>query len=379
MQIIAGPLATEPALWSAVSGHALQRAGRHPFGIDRAAIGGARVEVRQTDRLTGPFGALTTFGAEGAPDRDVLVVAPLAGGAPVLLRDFVLGLVPHARVSVTDWFDIRTVPLASGRFGLDQNVAHVVRAVEALGPEVHVVGICQGAVPALAATALLAGRSPAATPASLTLMGGPIDPAAAPTRLTALMGQHSADWCDHHLFETVPEPWAGAGRRVYPASRQGLVLAGYLTRHMMAGSELAQHLILDDGADPLLFPLGRLITTLVDLPAELFLDTVLRVFQERALMAGTLRIGADHVRPELVRSTALMTVEGRRDDISAPGQTVAAHGLCRAVPGSRRRRLTVDGAGHFSLFYGGLWRAAVLPALLEFWEAAREPSLQAAS
>jgi poly(3-hydroxybutyrate) depolymerase len=323
------------------------------------------IPVFQRERLVLDFGVLTEFVRKGARRR-VLVVAPLAGAYPVILRDLVVGLLRHANVAVTDWRDPCHVPTACGDFGLAENIAYVLAMMRAMGPDTHVIGVCQGTVPALAATAMLAAMDSASSPRSLTLMAGPVDPLANPTRVVRASRAHPPEWFERHVMRTVPDGFSGAGRRIYPASAQLATLTNYLARQWLFG-EVFWKLWHDDGEDPVRFPFASIVTRLMDLPAELVLDMVRYVFVERALCTGRLLALGCPVLPGQISGTALMTIEGENDDIAAPGQTYAAHRLCTGIPKSLHRHLLVPRSGHFSLFHGSRWRATVLPALLQLF------------
>lgn len=330
------------------------------FGLD-----GGSVRESIAGRL--PFGRLRVFSSAQEPGRSVLVVAPIAGAYPFLMRDLLAALLPHAqRVAVTEWPNARYVPLTAGRFGFAENcveTAQMARALGADGSAVHLVGVCQGALPAFAAAALLAEAGMA--PASLSLLGGPIDPSRNPTRLWRVLQERSLEALERQVIEDVSDVFPGAGRRVFPAWRQIDAFALYLWRQGLSGGELPLRLAFDDGDDPLHFPLARLCWTMMDVPAEFFMENVATVFRENAIARGTLALDGHKVDAAALDATALTTIEGTEDDISAPGQTEAAHALCRAVPESLRRRVSVPGSGHFGLFYGRRMRAVVLPALLE--------------
>lgn len=353
-------------------GLATAHGGRIPFGIDTVTPRDRPMPVVTRDRLALDFGVLVDF-RRPETQRQVLVVAPLAGGYAILLRDLVVGLLRHACVAVTDWRDARYVPVPCGHFGLEENIAYVVAMMRELGPGLHVVGVCQGAVPALAATALLCAQDEAAAPRSLTLIGGPIDPLANPTRVVLASRARQPGWFEANVIGAVAADYPGRGRRVYPASAQWSTLIGYVARHWGSG-EVFWKLWLDDGEDPVRFPFARLVCSLMDLPAELVLDVVRTVFAERALCVGAMTALGHQVRPERIRRTGLMTVEGEDDDIAAPGQTYAAHALCPDVPSRLRRHLLLTGKGHFSLFHGTCWRSDILPAMVEFFAAAEAPA-----
>jgi poly(3-hydroxybutyrate) depolymerase len=254
-----------------------------------------------------------------------------------------------------------------------ENIEVVASMIRVLGPEVHVVGLCQGALTALSATALLSSINPGEAPRSLTLIAGPIEPLINPTRALFASRAHGPDWVERNAIRMVPAGFAGQGRRVYPADAQMRILTGYLARQPMFG-EIFCKLWNDDGEDPVRFPFVELITSLMNLTAELVLDTVQQIFIDRALIAGTLTAAEQVIKPSEIRRTALMTIEGEGDDIAPPGQTYAAHALCAEIPGELRAHLLVPGSGHFSLFHGSRWRSTVLPALLQFFSGAEAAS-----
>lgn len=341
-----------------------------PFGISHICLTDTDFAVTETIRGHLPFGLLRAFrrtgaGTPPATGRRVLVVAPLAGGFPFLMRDLMVALLAVAdEVAVTDWPDARYVPLAAGRFGFTDNcieTAQMIRALATGEGTTHVVGVCQGTVPALAGSLLLAEQGLA--PASLTLIGGPIDPSLNPTRLWRILQGRSLEALEQQIIEVVPERFPGAGRRVFPAWRQTDTFALYLWRQSLTGGRLPLQLAFDEGEDPIRYPLARLCWTLMDVPGEFFMENVATVFRANALARGSLAVEGHRVDPAALRDTALLTVEGAEDDISALGQTEAAHALCANVPAARRARLVVPKAGHFALFYGRAMRARVVPAI----------------
>ncbi len=340
---------------------------RRGFGITQVAAGDAHVAVRTRDGGGTRFCTLVEFSVPGiAPKGSLLVVAPLSGHFAIIARDLIAGLLPHFCVYITDWINVRHVAATEGQLGLGGNIGGVLDCIKRLPPGLNVLGLCQGGVPALAATALLAQSEHANTPASLVLMGSPIDPLAAPTRVVKLLRSRPLSWFEENVIATVPEDFAGRGRRVYPAQLHSLPLWAYLTRHISGGSDTAAKLLFDDGDDPAQFPFLDLFTSIMDLDAAFFLENTRDVFQECLLRKNALRFGGERIDPGAIRTTALLTIEGERDDIAAPGQTSAAHGLCSSLPRRLRRALAVPHAGHFSLFYGETWRGAVLPAIREF-------------
>lgn len=350
-----------------------------PFGIAALKADAGAIKVRDEVRARLPFGQLRTFSREiplrSGASRRVLLVPPLAGAYPFLMRDLVVALLSVAdEVGVAEWPNARYVPLDRGRFGFAENcleTAQMTRALAAPGtgngavgePSVHVVGVCQGAVPALAAALLLAEAGLA--PKSLTLMGGPIDPSRHPTRVWRVLQARSLEALEIQVLETVRAGFPGVGRRIFPAWRQVDTFALYLWRQTIGGGELPYRLTFDEGDDPARFPLARLCWTMMDVAGEFFMENVSTVFRENALMAGTLSVAGRRVEPAALTGTALLTVEGGDDDIAGVSQTEAAHDLCAALPDALRRRLVVPRIGHFSLFYGRAMRERILPAVAE--------------
>src|SRR3954451_12226956 len=347
------------------------RAARRSFGIDAVRIGSESHPVSEAELMTLPWAALTAFSHPGAPQRQILVVAPLSGGFPFLLRDLVVGLLRHAhRVAITDWPDARHVPLSHGRFGVGDSISHVASMIRALGPDLHVVAVSQGAVTALAAVALLAAEDRALAPRSLILLGGPIDPLANPTQLVTFVRARSPQWFADNVIETVPAGYPGRGRRVFPRTNQLKMHQAYSWRSFYESGEFTWKLMYDDGEDPVRFPFSLLSSSLMDVAADFFLENLQHVFLDPALPSGTLAVGGTRVDPGVIRCTALMTVEAERDDIAAPGQTRIAQALCLSIPNHLRKHLFLSSAGHFSLFHGSTWRSCVLPAVVAFMERA---------
>src|SRR5215210_2913557 len=235
------------------------RAARRPFGITSVRIGSVTHPVSESALITLPWAALTAFSHPGVLHRQILVVAPLSGGFPFLLRDLVIGLLRHAhRVAVTDWPDARFVSLAHGRFGVSDSISHVVSMIRTLGPDLHVVAVSQGAVTALAAVALLATEDRDLAPRSLVLLGGPIDPLANPTRLVNFVRARSLSWFGSNVIEVVPAGYPGHGRRVFPCSNQFKMFQAYAWRSFNERSEFFWKSIYDDGEDPVRFPFSLL-------------------------------------------------------------------------------------------------------------------------
>lgn len=340
---------------------------RRDFGITTVAVGRRTAPVRTVDLAATPFFRLTEFSRTDIADLPgLLIVAPLSAHFPVLMRDLVLGLLPSFKVYVTDWLNVRHVPAHHGPFGLEDNISSAAGAIRSLPPGLTVLGLCQGGMPALAATALLAAHLPDHAPAALILMGSPIDAFANPTGVAQLARTRSLSWFETNFVKSVPGSYGGAGRRVYPAHMHVMPLWMYLTKRLGERGEIRQKVFFDDGADPKRFPFVDLYTSLMDLDAAFFLDNTNAVFLERLLPRGLLRVKGEAVEPRAIERTALLTIEGDADDVAAPGQTSAAHALCSALPEDSRGRLIVPGAGHFSLFHGNTFRRHVLPVIANF-------------
>jgi polyhydroxyalkanoate depolymerase len=266
-------------------------------------------------------------------------------------------------VYVTDWKNARDVATASGRFGFDDYVEHVIGFLEAIGPGAHILAVCQPCVQVLAAVAVMAEDGNRAQPRSMTLMAGPIDARVNPTRVNALATGRPIDWFERHLIATVPWRHAGAGRRVYPGFMQLLAFMSMnLARHEKAHRDLFDHLVKGETeqADAIRRFYDEYFAVL-DLPAEFYLETVRFVFQEALLAKGELRFRGAKVDPAAIRRTALLTVEGERDDICALGQTVAAHDLCRGLRPFMKRHHMQAGVGHYGVFSGRRWENQIYP------------------
>ena len=335
--------------------------------IEAIRLQGRPVPIVTQDVLQMPFCAVVRLArVDVAHLPKVLVVAPLSAHFPILLRDLVLGLLPTFQVYVTDWVNARHVPLSRGSFDLEENISYLAAAMRALAPDLHVIALCQAGIPALVATAHHSGHDPGCAPRSLVLVAAPIDPAANSTRVSRIIASRALSWYERNVIARVMAPDAGQGRFVYPGSMQLAGLWAHLARHLREGGELLGKMLSDDGADPQRFPFLDLYSAVMDLPADLFLDIMRHVYHERTLVHGKLGLCGQAVELQSIRTTALMTIEGERDDIAAPGQTAHAHDLCPSVPTHARRRLVVPACGHFSIFYGDIWRTRVLPEVRDF-------------
>jgi poly(3-hydroxybutyrate) depolymerase len=343
--------------------------GRPDFGIASVTVAGAEVAVSERVVLSTPFCNLLHFRKDSLREEPiVLVVAPLSGHFPTLLRGTVQTLLPDHDVFITDWANARNVPLLFGRFGLDDFVDLVIRFIRFLGPRAHIMAVCQPSVPVLAAVSLLAASGEACQPASMVLMGGPIDPAANPTEVNHFAEAHSLAWFERTVITTVPGRYPGAFRRVYPGFLQ---LAGFLSmnleRHVSAHWSMFEHLVRGDGESAAATrAFYKEYSSVMDLPADFYLHTIKRVFHDQDLARGRFRVREEVVEPAAIEHTALMTVEGERDDVCGPGQTVAAHRLCTGiVPAKQSHHLQLQ-VGHYGVFHGRRWENETYPKLRTF-------------
>ena len=346
------------------------------FNITSASVDGVTIAVQEQVALTKPFCRLLRFKRftdnPGALDKmkgqpTVLVVAPLSGHHSTLLRDTVKSLLHDHKVFITDWTDARMVPLEAGPFHLDDYVEYVQEFIRHCGPQVHVISVCQPTVPVLAAVSLMASRGEK-TPLTMTMMGGPIDARKSPTAVNNLATNKSHNWFETNVIFRVPQNFPGAGRAVYPGFLQhtGFV-AMNPDRHMSSHYDYFLDLIRgdDDSADSHRQFYDE-YNAVLDMPAEYYLDTIKTVFQDFALVNGTWEVKGELVKPQDIRTTALLTVEGELDDISGAGQTKAAHGLCTGVPSNRAFHYDAEGAGHYGIFSGRRWRDKVYPEVRGF-------------
>lgn len=338
---------------------------RPGYAIATVQSGNAQVSVREEIALDLPFGNLLHFVKDDVetPQPKVLVVAPMSGHFATLLRNTVETLLRDHDVYITDWKNARDVPLSAGRFGFDEYVDYVMQFLRHLGEGAHVVSVCQPCVPALAAVALMAEDGDPATPRSMTLMGGPIDPNAAPTVVTDLANERPLQWFEDNLISVVPLRYAGGGREVYPGFLQ---LSAFVQMNM--GRHGAQHRelyqLLADGkteqADKIKEFYAEYFAVL-DLTKEFYLETIDMVFQRTLLAKGELTVRGRRVNPGAIRKTALLTVEGERDDICAVGQTSAAHTLCTGLRSHMKRHHLQLGVGHYGVFSGSKWENQIYP------------------
>ena len=351
-----------------------RRYGKPEFGISSTHIDGKAVDVVEEVVWTKPFCRLIHFNRllpqERPPDPKILLVAPMSGHYATLLRGTVDALLPHADIYITDWIDARTVALTEGRFDLDDYISYVIEMLHHLGEGTHVVAVCQPSVPVLAAVALMEADQDRFAPASMTLMGGPIDTRINPTGVNELAKAKPIDWFRDSVVMPVPWPQPGFGRSVYPGFLQ---LSGFMSmnldRHMTAHKDFYLNLVKNDGDSAEKHrEFYDEYLAVMDLTAEFYLQTVETVFIEHALPKGTMMHRGRAVDPAAIRNVALFTVEGENDDISGIGQTKAAHDLCLNLPQEKRRHYMQPDVGHYGVFNGSRFRNEIVPQMVAFFQ-----------
>jgi poly(3-hydroxybutyrate) depolymerase len=345
---------------------------RPSFEIDTVRVGNRLVEVREEAAFATPFGTLLHFAKDSTIKQPkILVVAPMSGHFATLLRGTVKVLLQDHDVYITDWHNARDVPLKDGVFGFDDYTDHVIRFLEVMGPGSHVIAVCQPAVAVLAAVSIMAQSNNRAQPRSMTLMAGPIDTRLSPTRVNKLAKEHSIDWFEKNLIGSVPFRYRGARRRVYPGFMQLTAFVSMnVDRHVRAHLDQFKNLVRGDGDSVTMHrKFYDEYLAVMDLPAEFFLQTVKKVFQDHDLPRGALTFRHRPVEPAAIRRTALFTVEGELDDICAIGQTMAALDLCKNLRPSMKRHHLQTGVGHYGVFNGKRWANEIYPQVREFVQA----------
>ena len=349
-----------------------RRYGKPEFGIAQTRVAGVNVPVSEEVVWERPFCRLVHFDKplpSGAPTQPKLViVAPLSGHYATLLRGTVAAMLPGHDVFVTDWIDARMVPVADGSFDLDDYIDYLIAIHHALGPGVHVMAVCQPSVPVLAAVALMEAAGDRDLPASMILMGGPIDTRVNPTAVNTLANSHDLDWFRQNVIMKVPFPHPGFLRDVYPGFLQ---ISGFLSmnfdRHLDAHRDFYRHLIRGDGDSA---ERHRAFydeyLAVMDLSAEFYLQTVDTVFLRHALPLGEMKHRNQKVQPAAIAHVAMLTIEGEHDDISGVGQTRAAHDLTVNLPAAKRAHYLQKGVGHYGVFNGSRFRTEIVPRIAEF-------------
>jgi len=350
-----------------------RRYGKPDWGIDEVSVGATRVPVTQKTVWERPFCKLVHFERQfehkpRRPQPRMLVVAPLSGHYATLLRGTVQTLAQNHDVYVTDWVDAREVPLSAGRFDLDDYIDYLIDIFHHLGGGVHVVAVCQPAVPVLAAVARMEELGDPDVPASMVLMGGPIDTRESPTAVNCFAQERGLSWFQRNVVTTVPWPHPGVMREVYPGFLQ---LHGFMAmnmeRHIQAHADMFGHLVKGDGDSAAKHrEFYDEYMSVMDLPAEYYIQTLQTVFIDHALPKGEMTHRGEIVDPSKIRNVALLTVEGENDDISGVGQTQAAHKLCSNLPEDKRAHYLQPTVGHYGVFNGSRFRAEIAPRISDF-------------
>ncbi|MFK7839126.1 MAG: polyhydroxyalkanoate depolymerase [Bdellovibrionales bacterium] len=355
-----------------------RRFGRPEFGLHETFINDEAIDVSEDIVAEKPFCRLLHFKRDcNRNDPTVLVVAPMSGHYATLLRGTIQALLPHHNVYTTDWEDARMVPYSDGEFNLDTYITYLREFLSLLGPDTHVMAVCQPAVPVLAAVSLMASERDPNQPRSMVLMGGPIDTRISKTTVTELAETRPLKWFEKSVVMDVPAYYPGAHRRVYPGFLQlGGFMSMNLDKHVGSHMNFYKHLVQGDGDSS---EKHRIFyneyLSVMDIPAEFYLQTVETVFQKHSLPRGLMKWRDPlldelmDVRPQDIKRTALLTVEGEMDDISARGQTTAAHEICYSIPQAKQYHHFQIGCGHYGIFNGRKWSEQIMPRLRHFFRA----------
>lgn len=347
------------------------------WDLPTTAINGVNVPVTPKSVWASPWCSMLHFEREpGAlkeargdqPDPTVLIVAPMSGHYATLLRDTVNAFLPDHEVYITDWADARMVPVLAGRFDLNDYIDHVMAMLRALGPQTHIVAVCQPGPAVVAAVSLMAAEDDPCTPATMTIMGSPIDARKSPTAPNLLAEKRDIEWFKQNMIHTVPALYPGAFRRVYPGFLQLASFMGMnLSRHVDAHHAYFQNLVKGDGDSAEKHrDFYDEYLAVMDLSEEFYIQTLIEVFQEYRLASGTMTHRGVRVDPGKITKTALLTVEGENDDISGIGQTQAAHDVCGNIPEQMRRDYIQPAVGHYGVFSGRRFRTEIYPRVRDF-------------
>jgi poly(3-hydroxybutyrate) depolymerase len=364
-----------------------RRYGKPEWGIKDIDVNGMRVPVNIHAIWEKPFCRLLYFERQlikplRSPQPRVLIVAPMSGHYATLLRGTVEAFLPNHEVYITEWADARMVPMALGRFDLDDYIDYVIEMLHVLGGNVHVVAVCQPSVPVIAATAVMEAARDPFVPLSMTLMGGPIDTRSNPTAVNKLAEERGIDWFRNNVITRVPFPHPGFMRDVYPGFLQ---LNGFVTmnldRHIDAHKNLFRHLVQGDGDSVQKHrEFYDEYLAVMDLSAEYYLQTVDTVFVKHLLPKGQMTHRGNPVDLKAIERVALMSVEGEKDDISGLGQTRAAHELCSALSSDKKVHYEQKAVGHYGVFNGSRFRSEIMPRVSDFMRsAATGPKLHVVS
>ncbi|AIT79676.1 polyhydroxyalkanoate depolymerase [Novosphingobium pentaromativorans] len=353
-----------------VFAHAASSRGKPEFDIETVKVGDATYPVTEAIVLHRPFGNLLRFDHPGLPENapKLLVVAPMSGHYATLLRGTVARMLETCEVYITDWADAKMVPASAGRFDLDDYIDYLVDFLHHIGPGTHMLAVCQPSVPAYAAAAIMGAKKDPCRPATLTMMGGPIDTREAPTSVNDVAMQQPLSWFEHNVIADVPLTYPGSGRRVYPGFLQ---LTGFMAMnlgsHMMSHYGMFKHLVEGDGesaaATKAFYDEYR---SVCDMTADFYLQTIEHVFQKHSLPKGEFVHRGERIDLGGIRDTALLAVEGDKDDISGIGQTRAALHLATHLPEERKKYFLAENVGHYGIFNGSKWRNRIAP-VLEDW------------
>jgi poly(3-hydroxybutyrate) depolymerase len=350
-----------------------RRYGRPDWQIDETSVGGERVPIHINTVWERPFCRLLHFEraftrVPRRPQPKLLIVAPMSGHFPTLLRGTVETFLPNHEVYITDWADARMVPLADGRFDLDDYIDYIISILQMLGGDVHVIGVCQPSVPVMAAVALMEADKDPYVPHSMVLMGGPIDTRINSNAVNKMAETRGIDWFRSHVITKVPFPHPGFMRDVYPGFLQ---LSGFMSmnldRHLDAHRNLFKHLVKGDGDSAQKHrEFYDEYLAVMDLSAEFYLQTVDTVFIRHALPTGEMFHRGRRIDLAQIKRVALLTVEGEHDDISAVGQTEAAHRLCPNISAENKAHYLQPAVGHYGVFNGSRFRSEIAPRISDF-------------
>ncbi len=350
-----------------------RRYGKPIFGLDEIEVDGVVYPVLEDVVWSRPFCNLLHFVRPDFPGGDeqprLLIVAPMSGHYATLLRGTIEALLPHCNIYITDWTDARMVPLAVGTFDLDDYIDYVRLMLDHLGPGVHTLGVCQPAVPLIAAVAIMEENGDPNVPASVTIMGGPIDTRRSPTEVNKLAERRGLEWFRRNVLHPVPFPYPGFGRQVYPGFLQ---LSGFLAmnfeRHVNAHLEMFNHLVEGDGDSAEKHrDFYDEYLSVMDLDAAYYMQTIETVFVRHDLPKGQMKHRGQLVDLKAIRHCGLMTVEGEKDDIAGVGQTFAAQELCVNIPDAKRVHHLQLEVGHYGIFNGSRYRKGIVPKMRKFW------------
>jgi poly(3-hydroxybutyrate) depolymerase len=341
------------------------------FGITHTKVAGKDVEVTETVVARKPFCRLIHFQKDMKKVQPrLLLVAPMSGHHATLLRGTVEALLPFLDVYITDWLDGRDVPMSQGGFTLEDYITYTIDFTRQLGPDVHLMAVCQPSVPVLIAAAVMNDAKDPAAPRSMTLIGGPVDSRVNPTKVNLSATERPMSWFETNVITRVPFNYPGFMRRVYPGFLQ---LTGFMTlnldRHINAHIDLFKHLVEGDGDSVSAHKkFYNEYLSVCDLPAEFYLDCIDQVFKRHLLPEGKFQYEGELVRPKAITKTALLTLEGELDDISGVGQTEAAQHLCTGLPAAMKKHHLQKGVGHYGIFNGRKFREHVAPIIVNFIE-----------